>query len=177
MSLLVIPIIVATAALFFASFLAWMVIPLHRQDWVKLNREDEFISAVGGLDIPHGNYMFPGYDTPAEMKSAEYTEKWQAGPCGVITVFPAVSMAKNLVLTFLFFLSCNICLAYLATLGLDEGASFREVFRFVSTAGLLTFLAAIVQHAIWFHNRITGHIIESIAYATITGLIFAAFWP
>ncbi len=51
------------------------------------------------------------------------------------------------------------------------------VFRFVATAGFMTFLAAIVQHAIWFHNRIVGHVIESIAYAAITGAIFGAMWP
>ena len=177
MTSLILPIVLSTVALFFASFLAWMVIPLHRKDWVKLEREDDLIATVRDLGASPGNYMFPGCETPADMKSEEYNKKWETGPCGTITVFPKVSMGKNLVLTFLFFLSCNICLAYLATLGLDEGASFRQVFRFVSTAGLLTFLAAIVQHAIWFHNRIIGHIIESIGYAIITGVIFGALWP
>lgn len=51
------------------------------------------------------------------------------------------------------------------------------VFRFVATAGLMTFLAAIVQHAIWFHNRIVGHIIESVLYAAIVAGIFGAMWP
>ena len=41
-----IPIIAATVALFFASFLSWMVLQLHRQDWVKLAKEDEFLQAV-----------------------------------------------------------------------------------------------------------------------------------
>ena len=42
---------------------------------------------------------------------------------------------------------------------------------------MMTFLAAMVQHAIWFHNRIVGHIIESLVYAAISGAIFAAMWP
>jgi hypothetical protein len=62
-------------------------------------------------------------------------------------------------------------------LGIDAGADFLRVFRFVSTAGFLVFLAAIVQHAIWFHCRIVGHVIESVAYAAIVGAIFAALWP
>ena len=54
---------------------------------------------------------------------------------------------------------------------------FLVIFRFVSTAAFMMFLAAMVQHAIWFRTRIIGHVIESVAYAAITGLIFAALWP
>lgn len=174
---LLLPIILTTVALFFASFLSWMVLPLHFRDWVKMEREDEFIGTVREQGLAPGNYMFPGWDTPAEMKSEEYTKKWETGPAGVMTVFPQVSMGKNLGLTFLYFLATSFCLAYLASFAVDRGAEFMDVFRFVTTAGLMTFLAAIVQHAIWFHNRIIGHVIESLAYAVITGAIFAAMWP
>jgi len=171
------PIVLSAVGLFFASFLSWMVIPLHRKDWIKLQREDDFMKAVKELDIPHGSYMFPGCDTPQEMKSEEYTRKWEAGPRGIMTVYPQVNMGKNLALTFLFFLVVCYLLGYLATLALEPGAGFMPVFRFVSTAGFLTFLSAMVQHSIWFHNRIVGHVIESIGYAAITGAIFAAMWP
>jgi hypothetical protein len=71
----------------------------------------------------------------------------------------------------------SFCIAYLATIALPPSATLMAVFRFVSTAGLLTFLSAIVQHAIWFHCRIVGHVIESVAYAAIMGVIFAGLWP
>lgn len=174
---LLVPVVIAAVALFFASFLSWMVLPLHFADWRKLKTEDELLAALDGLDVPQGNYMFPGWDTPTEMKSKEYEAKWNRGPSGIMTVFPQVSMGRNLGLTFLYFLVVCFCLAYLSTLALPPAADFAAVFRFVSTAGLLTFLAAILQHAIWFHNRVVGHIIESIAYACIVGAIFAAMWP
>ena len=174
---LMLPMVLSSVALFFASFLSWMVVPIHRKDWAKLEKEDDFLRVVGELGIAGGSYMFPGCNTPEEMKSEAYTKKWEAGPCGIITVFSQVSMGKNLGLTFLYFLVVNFCLGYLATLALGRGAEFMAVFRFVSMAGLVTFLAAIVQHAIWFHNRIVGHVIESIAYAAISGAIFAAMWP
>lgn len=172
-----IPIVVATVALFFASFLSWMVLQLHRKDWVKLAKEDQFMQAVRDCEIPIGSYMFPGCGSAEEMKSEVYTKKWETGPCGVLSVYPRISMGKNLSLTFLYFLAINFCLAYLATLALQPGAEFMTVFRFVSTAGVMTFLAAIVQHSIWFHCRIVGHVVESIAYAAISGSIFAAMWP
>lgn len=171
------PIVLATVALFFASFLSWMVVQLHKDDWKKVAKEDDLMDAVRKCDLPVGSYMFPGCADAAEMKSETYAKKWEAGPCGILTIYPKVNMGKNLGLTFVYFLIINFCLAYLATLALKPGADFMAVFRFVTTAGLLTFLAAIVQHAIWFHNRIVGHIIESLVYAAISGAIFAAMWP
>lgn len=174
---LLVPIVVAAIALFFASFLSWMVLPLHFADWRKLPQEDGLIGALTELGVPPGNYMFPGWETPEEMKSPEYQQKYNRGPAGVMTIFPATGMGKKLGLTFVYFLVVCFCLAYLATLALPRGAEFLPVFRFVSTAALLTFLTAMLQHAIWFQNRIVGHVIESIAYACIVGAIFAALWP
>jgi hypothetical protein len=94
-----------------------------------------------------------------------------------MTVYPTISMGKNLGLTFAYFLVCSFCIGYLTTMACEPGAEFMDVFRFVATAGLMTYLAAIIQHSIWFHNRIIGHVIESLAYAIITAVIFASLWP
>lgn len=174
---LLFPVLLSAVALFFASFLSWMVVQLHRDDWKKLEQEDEFLKTMQNLSVPVGSYMFPGCKSSEEMKSEEYQEKWNKGPCGVMTVYPKVNMGKNLGLTFVFFLVICFSLAYLATLAIPAGAEFKVVFRFMATAGLLTFLSATIQHAIWFHNRIIGHIIESIAYAVVIGVIFGLMWP
>jgi hypothetical protein len=171
------PILLAGVALFFASFLSWMVLQLHKQDWRPLPREDEFLESARELQIPPGNYMFPSCNSEEERKSEAFQAKWNAGPRGIATVFPSVNMGQNLALTMVYFLVVNFCLAYLASLALPAGAEFRQVFRFVSTAALMTYLAAIVQHSIWFRCRITGHVIESIGYAVISGMIFALLWP
>src|SRR5262245_49040499 len=175
------PILLSAVALFFASFLSWMVLQLHKHDWMKLNREDEFLKAAREINLGPGNYVFPGCDSHADMKNPEYQQKMQQGPRGVMTVFPQVDMGRdmgrNLALTMLYFLVVSFCIEYLATLALPRGAAFVPVFRFVSTAGLLVFLSAIVSHSIWFRCRITGHVIESIAYAAIIGAFFGLLWP
>jgi hypothetical protein len=56
-------------------------------------------------------------------------------------------------------------------------ADFLSVFRFVFVGAFMTFLAAMVQHAIWFRPRIVGHVIESVAYAALTAFVFASLWP
>ena len=56
------PIVVSSVALFFASFLSWMVVPIHRKDWVKLEKEDDFMKAAGELGIPCvANHQFAGF--------------------------------------------------------------------------------------------------------------------
>ncbi len=174
---LLLPVLLSAVVLFFASFLSWMVLQLHRDDWKKMEQEDEFLKTMQNLNMPVGSYMFPGCESPDEMKSEEYQKKWNKGPCGVMTVYPKVNMGKNLGLTFVFFLVISFSLAYLSSLAIAPGAEFIVVFRFLATAGLLTFLSASIQHSIWFHNRILGHVIESIAYAVIVGTIFGLMWP
>jgi uncharacterized membrane protein len=174
---LVLPIVVSAVALFFASFLSWMVLPFHRKDWVKLPNEDQILPALRTAGIPAGSYMFPGCNNRDEMNTDEFKAKQKSGPVGIITVFGDINMGRNLALTLLYFLVVSFCLAYLATLALKPGAEFVHVFRFVTTAGFMTFLAATIQHAIWFRNRIVGHVIESVPYAAITGAIFALMWP
>jgi hypothetical protein len=172
------PIILSAIALFFASFLSWVVSPLHKRDWVKLRNEDEFLKAARDVNLTPGNYMFPAAETAAERNSPEHQQKWEAGPRGVMTVFAKMNMGQNLALTFLLFLVVSFCIAYLATIAFPSpGAALSDVFRFVSTAGLLAFLPGIVQHSIWFRCRITGHLVESVAYAAIIGAIFAGLWP
>ena len=181
---LLLPIGLSAVALFFASFLSWMVLQLHKPDWKTLPAEEDVLAALRPFSTPAGNYMFPMAGCPKEQQSPEFAAKWKAGPAGVVTFFPtanmdspAASMGPNLGMTFAYFLFASFCLAYLGTLALPGGAGFMPVFRFMSTAAFLTFFSAMVPHAIWFKVRIVGHLIESIAFAAIVGAIFGAMWP
>ena len=171
------PILVSTIALFFASFLSWMVLRLHEKDWRKVEGEDGLIATIRELNVPTGNYMFPGVNTMKEMNDSAYQAKYKSGPRGIMTVLPEANMGKNLALTVVYFFVCCCTFGYLASFALDKGQDSLTVFRFVATVALLTFCASIIQHAIWFKNRVVGHVIESFAYSLIAGAIFAALWP
>jgi len=174
---LALPIVLSAIALFFASFLSWMVLQLHKKDWGKLAKEDEFMPAAAKCDILVGSYMFPCPASNAEMQTEAFQKKYAAGPRGVMTILPKVNMGANLGLTFLYFLAVSFVVAYLTSIAFKPGTEFLEVFRFVYAAAFMAFLSAMVQHAIWFRPRIVGHIIESLAYAAIVAGIFAAMWP
>ena len=175
------PIVLSTIAIFFCSFLSWMVFHLHQKDWGKLEHEDALMETIRDMDAADGNYMFPGTTNPKDMQDPAFMEKYAAGPRGVITLFPVPNMGKNLGLTMLYFFVCCCTFAYLADFALkpgsEPGADFITVFRFVATIAMFTFAAAVIQHSIWFRIRVVGHVIESIAYSLIAGTIFAALWP
>jgi hypothetical protein len=130
-----------------------------------------------GKDAAIGSYMVPGVSTGAERMSKEFVAKFEAGPRLVMTVMPNVNMGVNLGLTFLYFLTCSFLIGYATSIAIKAGTDFMTVFRLVFTIGILTFLAAMVGHSIWFRTRIVGHLIESIAYAAIVAAIFGGLWP
>ncbi|CAN5416147.1 hypothetical protein BH11PLA2_BH11PLA2_27400 [soil metagenome] len=174
---LALPIVLTGVALFFASFVSWMVLQLHKKDYQKLPNENDFIDVARSMNVPLGNYMFPYCDKPEEMKSEAFQTKYKTGPRGSVTFFPMTNMGKNLFCMVIYFIAMSFGIGYLTTLALPPGAEFLAVFRFVATAAVMIYLAAMIPQSVWFKNRITGHVIESIAYAAISGAIFAAMWP
>lgn len=172
------PILLSSGAIFFASFLSWMILQFHAKDWIKADAEEDVMNFVREKSIPAGNYMFPCHTSPEEMKSAEFQKKYQEGPTGTLSVFPPWEpMGKKLGFTFLFYLAATFCIAYLSTLALGSGSDFMAVFRFVSTAAFLTHFAAVIPGCIWYRHRITGHFIDALVYAVLTGAIFGGLWP
>lgn len=76
------PIALSAIALFFMSFLSWMVLQLHKGDWRSIPREDELLETARKIDLAPGNYMFPGCQTAAERNSPGFKENGSAGRKG-----------------------------------------------------------------------------------------------
>ena len=53
------PIVASGVALFFASWLAWMVLPHHKKEWTGLANEDAVTGALRNAGVAPGQYMFP----------------------------------------------------------------------------------------------------------------------
>ena len=170
------PIIVSGVALFFASWAAWMVLPHHKGEWQGLPDENAVMNAL--RNIPAGQYMFPFSCKPEDRKSEEFRRRREAGPTGTLTIWKSPpNMGINLLCTLMFFVIANFLIAYLAGIALAPGEDFMTVFRFVGTAGILTYGTANILNGIWFGRKMVADIIDGIAYGLITGLIFAALWP
>jgi len=172
------PIVASGIALFFASWLAWMLLPHHKKEWTGLANEDAVMGAIRNAGVAPGQYMFPYAACSADFGSEEFKAKMKKGPTGNVVIWPGpCSMGKNLLCTVLFFLVANFVIAYLAAMVLKPGTDPWFVFRFVGTAGILTYGTANILNGIWFGRKMVSDIIDGVAYGLITGAIFAALWP
>jgi hypothetical protein len=172
------PILVSGVALFFASWAAWMLLPHHKGEWAGLPNEEAVMRQLKTDNLPSGQYMFPFSNKAEDWKSEEFIAKIKAGPNGTLTLWKsAPNMGLNMLCTVLFFTVANFVIGYLSGIALEPGTPFREVFRFVGTAGILTYGTANILNGIWFGRKMVADIVDGIAYGLITGLIFAAMWP
>lgn len=174
------PIVLSAVAVFFASSIAWMVLPHHKPDFKRLPDEAGFADAIRRFGLTPGLYVFP-FCTPQEMKSDDGKRRYAAGPWGNMMLMGAQpNMGKSLAFVFIFYLVVGVFVAYLARLGLDPGESFRAVFRFTTTVAVAAYCLGGIPHGLFMgrtFRSVTMDVIDGLAYGAITGLIFAALWP
>ena len=174
------PILVSAVAVFFASFVSWVLIGHHNPDWRELANESDVADWVRD-NIRPGRYLFPCARTKEQMENESKKQLLANGPWGTINIWDkAPNMGKNLGLTFSFYLVTSFFVAYLATISLDPGAGFGRVFQVTGTAAILAHCFAFMPNNIWFgtpKRAILFDVLDGVVYAMITAAIFGAMWP
>lgn len=175
------PILVTTIVLFFASFLAWAILPHHNPDYNELPDEQAFANTLSQHNITPGRmYIFP-YMQHKDMKDQATIDRYNAGPWGVLNLWPArPAMGANMIATIITFLVITTLIAHLSTMALAPDADFARIFHFVAIAGILGHWTGAVVKEIWFAIPLRAKamdLIDAIAYALLTALIFALLWP
>lgn len=180
LTVLWLPILVATVVLWILSFVAWVVSSHHFGDFNKLDAEVEVMDVVKQKNIPPGNYMFPYSGTNQEQNSKEYQERYMAGPRGTLNIYDVPNMGVNMALTIVYFLVTALTIAYITNVACpsgDEGTTFLKVFRIAGTIGVLTYASSPVLHRIWFKAKIWTDMLDGAIYGVALGLVFAFLWP
>ena len=174
------PILVSALAVFVVSAIGWMALGHHNADIKKLPDEGAFLDFMRSQNVPPGTYMWPGCGS-GDMKNPEFLARFEAGPWGSVNVTARKpSFARNLALTFLFYIVVGIFVGYITSLARDPGAPFLSVFRVAGAVGVLAYCAGGIPNALFFGKPlrfILTDLIDGIVYGVITGLIFAWFWP
>lgn len=179
---LLIPIVVSAVAVFFVSYVLHMLIPFHKNDIKKIPREDEFLAAVRGFNLPAGDYAAPHADSPAAMKDPAFVEKRNKGPIVIMTIKPGAAppMSTHLTKWFIYCIVVSVFAAYLASRTLAPGTEYLQVFRVVGTTAFMGYALALVQNWIWYMKdggATFRSIIDGLAYALVTAGIFGSMWP
>ena len=175
--------------LLLGAFLAWIASALihvvakyHNSDYQALSNEEEVMTAVRNGSPKLGIQTMPYCVEMSDMNKPEVQEKFNKGPVALLTVFPngLPNMGKLMPQQIAFFLIGCILIAYLATQVLTAGAGNMAVFRFVSTAGFLTFGWAIIPMSIWYGHpwSVTAkYLLDALIYGGVVAGSFAWLWP
>lgn len=174
------PILLSGVAVFFVSFVMWMVMPHHRNDWGKMPDEDGAREALG--DIPSGQYMFPHCGSTEQMKDPEWVKKREAGPSGMLIVMPRgpMNMGKSMFVSFLYNVLIAAITAYVATIGLTKASEGGDVLRLTATVAFLGFAGALGWNSIWFSHKWSNTFkaaFDGLLYGIATGVLFMVMWP
>jgi hypothetical protein len=176
------PIVVSAVVVFFASFLAWMVLPHHRKDWKKVPDEDGLMGELKKQKPAAGQYMFPFCSGAAQRKDPEFQKKWKEGPSGTLVVFApgGANMGKSLGQYFFLCLVVAVFVAYLAGRTLAAGSEYLAVFRVAGTAAILAWCGSVAVPSIWMGKpwSVTWKdLIDGIVYGLLTAGVFGWLWP
>lgn len=173
-------ILLSAVIVWVASFLVWMVMPYHKNDYRGLPDEGAVLGAMQNL--APGQYNFPHLASRADLKQPEVAAKFESGPAGFLTVVPrgAPNMGKGMALSFLYFLLVGVCVAYLTGRTLSPGTEYLTVFRVAGTTAWLAYGAASVTDAIWFGrpwSSVAKTLIDALIYGLLTAGVFGWLWP
>ncbi len=118
------PILVSAVCVFLVSSVLHMLLPIHKSDYGKLEREAELMASMREQGVQPGTYMFPNCDSMKDLESPEMVEKFKQGPVGWMTVMPSgpPSMGRPLLLWFLYTILLGVFLGYLSWMALEPGA-------------------------------------------------------
>ena len=180
--LLWLPILFSSVIVFIVSWLIHMISPWHKNDYPKVEKQDDIMNALRPFALPPGEYLVPRPVDRKEMSSSEYAEKMKEGPVVILTVLkngPA-SLGKPLILWFLYTIVVGIFAAYVAGRALPVGTYYLAVFRFAGATAFLGYSLALWQTSIWYGRpwmtTVKGTV-DGLIYALLTAGTFGWLWP
>ena len=176
------PILLSSIFVFVLSSLIHMATPWHKGDYRKVPDQDRVMDALRPFAVPPGDYMLPLCADMKEMRSAEFLEKLKRGPVAVLTVLPngMMSMARSMVLWFLYLVIVGVFSAYVAGRALPPGARYLAVFRFAGVTAFTAYSLALWQMTIWYRRSVGTTVratIDGLLFALVTAGTFGWLWP
>jgi hypothetical protein len=173
------PILLSTLFVFVASNLLWMALPFwHAKDYGKLPDEETVLKGLAAA--PPGQFMVPCLDWKTATPEAQAAA--QQGPMGLLLLRNpgAFSLPGALAKYALYTLGMVVLVAYLTTLALPREAHYMQVFRVVSTAGVLAFSFGDIPGAIWYGKPgkvVLKQVVDGLIYGLLMGGAFGWLWP
>ena len=100
----------------------------------------------------------------------------------IVTILPngPMSMARNLIMWFIYTAVVSLFAAYIAGRALPAGTSYLRVFQFAGATAFIGYSAALWQMSIWYRRAWSTTIkstIDGLIYASLMAGTFGWLWP
>jgi len=182
LSSLWLPILLASLAVFFLSFVLHMVATYHLTDYAPLADEDGVRDALRAAGVGAGQYSFPHCGTHETLKSQAFQSAWAQGPTGMLTIFPPgpMTMGKSLNRWFAMTLFVSCVAAWIAGLVLGPGSDWKLVVKITGTVAFMSYGCGELTGPIWKGSTWSScfkALFDAALYAVATALVFRFFWP
>lgn len=179
---LIVPILATGVAVFFASSLMHMVLPLHKSDYRGLPGEDPILDALRAQGTTPGTYMFPFCHSMEEMNSEGMKARFDRGPVGWMTILApgSFSMGKSLGRWICMAIVVSAVCGYVASFTLPADASGELVFRLIGTLTFLAYATGSFSEWIWKGLALGTALkftVDAAIYSVVSGAVFAWLWP
>lgn len=180
---LLLPIVLSGVLVFIASSVIHMALGYHKNDFRQVPDEEAARAAIGGLQIPPGDYVIPYAGSMEVMNSDEYKAKIESGPVVFFSALDSramLSMGPQLAQWFVYCVVVGVFAAYVATRTLTAGADYLAVFRLTGTVAFACYAMAHPQRSIWYKQSwaTTGrNTFDGFVYACLTAGAFGWMWP
>ena len=179
---LLLPAALGAVLAWIASASLHVALKFHNADYKALANEDEIAAAIRAANPEKGVHSVPFVPDMKDMANPDMQKKFETGPVSFITIFDngMPNMPKLLVQQILYFLIGALLVGYCASLALEPGAEYLDVFRFVSAVGFLAFGWAVVPFSIWYgHTWATcaRYLVDALIYGLLIAGAYAWLWP
>ena len=176
-----VPILLSAVFVFIASSILHMVLPIHRSDFKKVPKEDEFLETMRRFNIAPGDYRVPCPGSPSAMKDPAFVEKVKRGPLVIMTVAGGgMSMTSNLIQWFFHSIVVSVFAAYIAGRAVPAGTDYLQVFRFAGCTAFVGYSLALPQFSIWDRRNwgtTLKRMFDGLIYGLLTAGTFGWLWP
>ena len=89
---LLLPIVLASAAVFILSMIVHLAMPWHKSDYGNVPNHDAAIAAIQSLNLAPDDYAVPNPQLPGGAKNPNFMTDFERGPTFHMTVIPPGGM-------------------------------------------------------------------------------------
>lgn len=174
------PILVSGVLVWIAGFLMWMLLGLHKNEWLELPDERGFMGAMLEMGVKPGQYAFPFSDNGKRMKDPEFQERMNRGPLGYARIWPGppnmgLFMAGTLAVNWVI----AVFVAYIGSLAAFPESPYLAKFRVIGATAVAIYTLGRLPNDIWFRTppaSVGRNLFEGVVYGLLTAGTFAWLW-